>query len=431
MYLIIIFFFIILCVIVINTAKSENILKMSFWLFVAYGFLLITHLFSGIHYNSGSLVRIFPYFLLCIFLVVLGEILGKKIKTKNAKTIPVNSSVLSLISIFGSIILVIDTFRLNQINFGLRIEDQSLSVIGVVGTILSSLGIISWLSNLYEYRINGVKIYFLSYLSLISYVISDVLAAGRQSLLLIVISTLIVFIWSRKKSKQTVETEKYFVETKIKTKPKLWGMLLIALVFFSYFLVISSVRSQILDIGNKVDMFESGFNAKTSKNTIKLTKSLGPFSDIYIESLYYYSHELIRLDLFFDYYDYHPLFGLEQLPYLERRVQWIFGKQSENSWKEVESSIEGKGKFSCHTWGTFITNMIVDFGRVGAPIACFLIGLFSGIFFLKFKKNQKSLEVVRQSLICAGIVFSIQFSPFVQLAWAFPLFLSSYLKIKY
>jgi hypothetical protein len=124
------------------------------------------------------------------------------------------------------------------------------------------------------------------------------------------------------------------------------------------------------------------------------------------------------------------VFGVSQLSYIERRLQWLIGKQGDQNWEQQVKAIEGKGKFSSHTWGTFISNFIIDFGRIGALIACFAIGFLGGLFFNKFKRDHNALTVVRQCLICAGAVFSIQYSPFSELIWAIPLVLSSFLRVK-
>lgn len=427
MYLQILIAFFFIAYIIIKSKQSFDILRMSFWLYLSYAFLLITHLFSGISYNVGNISRILPYLFICLLLVLLGEKIGLKVKSENAKTFPIKLITLNLLSIIGSSILVFDLFRMNEITFGLRIEDHSASIIGVIGNVLASFGIIAWLASLYDNRMNGRKIPLLSYLSILSYVAGGILSAGRQSVIIITLATLILFIWSAKKNK---EIKKIDLNVTTKSTGVPWGMLLLAFIFFCYFFFISAVRSQIFKLEDKVVMLEKFFNAKISDSTLKQAYTIAPFSDIYLESLFYYSHELIRLDLYYQLYDYPPLLGLEQLHYVERRIQGLVGKQNEKSWEEVERSVEMKGGFSIHTWGTFITDYIADFGRLGTLVACFITGFLSGIFYRKFKVGETQMSVIRQSLICAGIVFSIQFSPFIELIWAFPLVMSSFIKVK-
>jgi hypothetical protein len=187
------------------------------------------------------------------------------------------------------------------------------------------------------------------------------------------------------------------------------------------------VRSGLSNIFDNVSVYEKEFNATTSESTINLANSLGGFTDIYLESSYYYSHELIRLDLLYQFYDYPPLFGLSQMSYFERRLQWLIGKQGDISWDQQVFALEEKGRFSSHTWSTFIGNFIVDFGRIGTLFACVFFGFLIGIIYRRFKENESPKTIIRQCIICTGIVFSIQFSPISELIYFTPLLFCSFL----
>lgn len=399
---------------------------MSLWLTISYSFLIITHIFAGITYKVGNVFRILPYFILCLFLVLMGDAIGKMIKIRtNDKRLKIKLNRLAYISIFGALLFIIDILRLNEISFGTRISDFQVSIIGVVGNILSSIGIIVWLKSLYEYRINNAKIPILSYISILSYVSGGILSAGRQAILLISIASIIMLIWSNRKKNELKTTTEY--RNRKKRVP--WGMVIILSVFISYFLFISAVRSGISDINNKMNVLESGFNAKISDETLKDVYQHPAFSDIYIESLFYYSHELTYLDLMYQNYDYYPIFGLFQLSYLERRLQWLFGNQGDISWNKVVYAMETKGNFGSHAWGTFLTSYIIDFGRFGALIACLITGLIFGIFYRSMKDKENSMKIIRHCMLLAGVVFSIQFSPLSELIWFFPVLFISYIKI--
>ena len=124
-----------------------------------------------------------------------------------------------------------------------------------------------------------------------------------------------------------------------------------------------------------------------------------------------------------------PLFGLGQLSYVERRLQWLFGKQREISWKKMKVAVEDKGHFGLHTWGTFIVNYIVDFGRFGTLIACFLTGIIYGRSYRRLMRRINVENIIHHIILLAGVVFSIQFSPLKELIWTFPLVFSSLIKI--
>lgn len=426
MYLYVISIFVIILLAVLRTLNSYSILRMSLWIYISYVFLLLTHLFSGISYNVGSVFRILPYLILCLFLLILGEKIGLRVKSASPKSlIKVKLNRLCLFSVFGAALMIFDLLRLNEVNFGMRIVDLKISLFGVLGNAMESLGIIAWLVSLYEYRMNKVKIPLVAYLALIAYVSGGILSAGRQSILLISIASVILLIWSKKRKNELTKPSP--ITAFKKSQP--WRLYIVLILFFSYFIVISNVRSGISNLEFKNKTLEKSFNAKTSSITKNEYNKLGVFSDIYIEYLYYYSHELIRLDVFYQHYHYHPLFGLGQLGYVERRLQWLFGKQSDLSWNEQVKAIERIGKFSSHTWGTFITNFIVDFGRIGTLLMCLLVGVIVGVLTKAFDREVSSFSVVRLCIVCAGAVFSIQFSPFSELIWTIPVILSSFLKV--
>jgi oligosaccharide repeat unit polymerase len=425
MYFIAIIIFTLCTFLAIKIAKSTNVLRPSFWLVVIYSFLLITHFFAGIRYHSGDIYRILPYFLLCIILLVMGERVGRTIKLRRwAIDFKVKLKSLGLISIIGSIIFIFDILRSNQINFGTRIEDFNVSIVGVVGNAMSSLGIIVWLSSLYYYRINKIRIPAISYISVIGFVAGTVLSAGRQVLFMVIISSVVLLIWSAVKRKELRNEPQ---ELPVKKAPTPWGIYIILMLFGCYFMFISAIRSGIFDIDNKIDSQEKFFNATVSAETKNTIHSIGGLADIYLEFSYYYSHELTHLDLLYQYYDYPPTLGLSQMPYIERRLEWLVGDQNDKVESEVEVALENKGGTSAHTWGTFVADYIVDFGRIGAPFACLTTGILMGALFRKFKSDENPLTVIRQVIICTGVIFSIQYSPISELAYFIPLMLSSFM----
>lgn len=427
MYLLILSIFIFIFLFILEYSKSKSILSINLWLLFSFTFLLLTNIFSGITYNVGNIFRILPYFILCLLLLLVGERLGRYLKMPSYRSLTINLKVLSYISIIGSLLLFFDIIRLNVVRFGFRIEDLNISIFGVIGSVVSSLGLISWLFGLYNYRINRIKPRLYIYLSLLSYISSSILMAGRQIILLTLLSSIILIIWSRLKLKERgLNKFRLFI---IKKKQP-WLMYIFIILAVNYFLLISNQRSGITEIDNKIIAFEKNFNATTSTSTIKQVKSFGSLSHIYFEFLYYYSHELIRLDLFYYNYDFPPLFGLGQMHYIERRLHFLFGNLNEQSWNEQVIALEKKSRFNSHTWGTFITNFIVDFGRVGTLFACLIFGFVLGLIYRKFIEIENSQTVIRQVIICAGMVFSIQFSPLTELNWTFPLIVSFFIKVR-
>ena len=399
---------------------------MPFWLLIAYIFLVLTHLFSGITYHVGSVLRILPYVILCLFLMIVGNAIGQKFTIKNSiPKIHITIKISTFIAIIGAMMLTYDIIRLNDIVLGLRIQDHQISIIGVIGNIFASLGIIVWLYSLHNFIIHNTKLPLFAYLSFLSYVTGGILSAGRQAFILIILSTIIMILWSIKRKHELG------LKNKIRfSKKELFGFIVLCSLFIGYFLFISSTRSRIAKLEDKVLALEYEFNATVSDETTSVMYNMGPLSDIYIEVLFYYSHELIKLDLIYQDYNYPPTMGFSQLSYVARRFQWLLGDAIDKTWDQIVHVTEDKNNFYSHTWGTFIINFIVDFGRIGTLIACLISGIIFGITYRSLRKQPTTEKIIRQCLMLAGIIFSIQFSPFAELIWTFPLLLIFFIKIK-
>lgn len=387
--------------------------------------MLLTHFFSGVDYFSGSMYRILPYFLGFIFLLLLGYKVGQSLLLRPfIRVLYLNVKTVGYIAVTGSVVYIYDLFRLNSINFGFRIEDLEVSLIGTLGNALSGLSLLVWLNSLYYYKVENIKVSFIGYFSVLAYIGGGILSAGRQSIIILLISTVILIAWAAIKNRENINVDYSFAKKKNLIPI---GVYLFFLLFVGYFFFISQVRSGLIDLSSKNTVYENGFNSKTSSETFNFASRLGVLSDIYLEGIYYYSHELNRLDLVYEYYDYPPLFGLFQMTYIERRFQWLFGRQGEASWKQVEFALEQKGGFSSHTWSTFVSDYIIDFGRFGALVFSFITGYIAGVFYNIFKHKGGPRTIIRQVIICTGIVFSIQFSPLSELIYFIPLFFSSFL----
>lgn len=423
-YPLVLFLFVLLVSFVLRHVSSGQILRIRLWIIISFSFLLLTHFFSGFVYRVGSTLDILPYVFLCLFLLISGEGIGYNAKIKSLKPLGVVSvKLLSRVSLMGAVLVTFDYLRLNTIVIGMRIEDFKVSSIGVLGTIMCSGGIVVWLFSLCRFLIFKESIPIRAYLSLISYVIVGFLAGGRQAFLFLFLSSFILYVWSKKYSKEN------FIQ-KVKKRKAPIGLYVIILLVFAYFSTISAVRTQIFDIDNKIGLFESLGVSRLSDDSREVVRSLGPLSEMYLEGLFYYSHELPRLDILFDNYDYPPLLGLAQFQYISRRIEWLTGPVVDDYWKAVEYAVEVKTGFYSHTWGTFIASYIHDYGRIGTPIMCLITGLLAGFFSKNSLKSTFELSTIRQSLVCAAAIFSIQFSPFFDMLWFVSLMFITLFEIK-
>lgn len=412
-------FFFFLIVILKKERNPYKMISLPFWVAIAYSFLLFAHIISPYHYTTIRWWMILPYVAICMIALIGGYHQGIKKPLKILRNIGgVRINTLFYLSLVGACILTFDFLRNNTVTLGMRVEDQNLSGVGVIGASLCHLSIIVWLADLYKYERYSEKLKVRSILAPVCYVAFTILSGGRQAILLLLLSSGITVLYAVK-YRRVIDG----------TRPKR----IIPIIFYVfvavigvYFSTVSLLRSQISDIDNKMDMFEG--------STTVMDKSFRDFNrdffaaDFFCEFAYYYAHEFPKLDILFKYYDYPPTLGFSQLHYIERRFQWLWGDWVEKSWDAVVDASEKKANFSSHTWGTFLSNYIIDYGRLGTIFMCFITGLVCASCYSRRKFDNLSY-IARQVWISSGIIFSIQFSPFSELCWFVPLIVTSFFNI--
>lgn len=414
--------FLLFSLFIISKVSSYSILGLPLWILLAYSFLLLNHLFSPFTFKSGNYINILPYVFLSLLLLVIGFYIGTRSNFPLIKSLfSINIDALFYISSLGGILAAFDFFRLNTIVIGMRIEDQQLSSIGVLGTFLSCSGIIVWLYYLYMHIVKFKGLNYKAYIGVLTYLVFTILSGGRQAILLTFLSSMVVVLWGKKYVKE------HNVAKQKRKKPI--GIYVILILGIAYFAIVSATRTQILDIDNKMDMFEKGAMATIDPSYRSFSRTFFA-ADIFVEAAFYYSHELIRLDIFYQNYDFMPLLGTSQCLYFSRRIQWLVGDLLDDSADAQNYAIEQKGNFSPNTWGTFITNYIVDFGRWGALLVCLFSGFIVGITAKRCRYSSSPFLIIRQCLICAGLIFSIQFSPFAEMCWFIPILFLSFVDLK-
>ena len=331
---------------------------------------------------------------------------------------------IAIIALFGALMTIYDYFRLNTIVLGARIEDQKVSIISVFGTLLTAFGIVSWLYEFYHFIHNKKSIDLFGFLGLLSYISVGVISGGRQAILLLILETSLVALFAKKTP--------IIKNIHKKRKTSLAGIIMggtIAVAIVVYLLSVSVVRSQIESTEQKVIIMESLAGGKVDNQVIDVADHLGPFSSMYIEFLFYYSHEFPRLSIMVDNYDYPPILGLCQFHYIGRRLSGIVEPILKGQEKYAEKTVEQAGMYY-HTWGTVLNGFIIDYGKIGSLFMLFIFGLMGGLYTNNSRKKDSCTCVIRQSIACGGGLFAIQFSPFYDMLWVVSLLFLVFVKIK-
>ncbi len=381
---------------------------------VSWSLILGLYFFSGIEYSqnisSNTIIYVSVSLITYIVSFYYGTIINSRIIRRNiltSKELRINTKVLFIPAMIGSFIWIIEIYRLNEVLFGQRIENFRISLLGVLGYIFLSISLVIWLLELTYSLRYGSYIRFHGIVSAIIFLIPSVITAGRQSILIIIVSSTIIMLYSLR----------FKIPYNIRRSFKIVIVCLIAMITI-YLIYISDVRS---GVSNKIALFEYILGSTTSQDTINFANLFGPFKDLIMEGLYYYSHELPMFEVFFREYDGPKFLGFFQFHYIGRRLPISWGLNYDNAWYYIDLMSERNDLYS-HVWRTALSSIIVDFGRIGAQIYISILGILSGRVYNNYNKSETSYNFVLLAIICTGVIFSIQYSPFNETGWAYPLF---------
>jgi hypothetical protein len=126
-------------------------------------------------------------------------------------------------------------------------------------------------------------------------------------------------------------------------------------------------------------------------------------------------------EVFFNNYDGSLFFGMYQLHYISRRLPEFMNLNYDYASVFLDAMSNEFGLYS-HVWRTAIAAFIIDFGRVGAVVLSAILGNIVGYKKKVFDNSNSIYDFLFLVILCVGAAFSIQYSPFNETAWAYPLF---------
>lgn len=402
-----------ICFLGILKWKRKLLMHPLFWLFFAYTIIIGLYLCAGILYGNQISSEVWFYIIGMFLLFILFFRLGEKIKfnggNKNTIDERINLKPYTLIGLTGSVLWVFDLFRLNKITLGMRINNFSISFIGTIGFTLLTISLITWLFE-FSYAIEDNRLPRLSgIISTILYLMVSVLTAGRQNILIWVITTMIIFFYGIKK-----KSYKY-------TKKILVVMVILIIAIAFYQVLIAETRSGVSGLDRKVTLYEYMYNSDTSEETVEFCEKFGIFDSSGIEMLYYYSHEIPMFAMFYENYNAEPLYGAYEFSYIARRLPGFLELDTSYIWGDIEQFSTRYSVYD-HVWRTCLGSFIIDFGRIGTGFFVAVLGFLTGYAYKLWRSKENTFRLVKQAVICTGIAFSIQYSPFQEQGWAYALY---------
>lgn len=405
-------------------------LSSSRWIILSWSILISFNLLLPITSNTLIITnQTIIYIFLWILFFILSNYLGfhsVDIKNLNTKTSEdyflikhkwiINFGI--YLSLFSGIIYgynkyinltEFSTFSLSElrnqlINSVENFFDVSLAVFALTGLAFSLLKIS-------RHILSGKRIPIDSYFGILGYILIYVFRAGRQGLLISFIA-LILLIFSCVQLKEI----KLF-----KAKKAFLPSILLFTLFVVYFIYNVSTRSiENGDMLNKIRYIESTLSMTVEQGYIDSLLSLGVFGNVLMEISLYFIPQLYGLDLDLRLPSNEYTLGAFQFAYIMRRLSFIY----DNSL--LLNIIQGWDNRFLHLgiqpnfFRTAISTTTIDFGMFGGLFFTSICGYLTGRCHNIAVTLKSPFFVSLQSLICSGCFFSIIYSPFCEIGWAYP-----------
>lgn len=390
------------------------------WMLVGWCLIFGLYYTSGITYKYEVTLETGTYFWSVFLCVLLGFSISKKVrfgfgrKEGITRIVPkVNIiprkiyNLFATFSILGVILCLFDIVRLNSISVALH-TDMVISGIGNIGILLSSIGLILWLYECMYAIQENIPLRVSSIICAFCYLFPALLLSGRQSILILVVSSVVTFAYSFS------ITKKYKYKRYIVIPGAIAGSLL-----FMYITFISSSRTI---VANKIALFNYMYSSNMSLATEQMLNKLGIFRSFTLEILYYYSHELPMLQVVFDYYNGPRFWGMAQLSLLARNIPAGNGETLQTLLSKYIESMSNQAGVYSHVWRSATSSFFIDYGFIGGLIFAFFIGFIVGLYYKKCLREKTIYNYVGLSIICAGMFFMLQYSPLSEGYWIYPLF---------
>ena len=155
----------------------------------------------------------------------------------------------------------------------------------------------------------------------------------------------------------------------------------------------------------------------------------GPVGDVIIEGFYYLSPQLYGLEYSLQHYQGNWGWGVVQFPYFARRIEQVLDVNWIQDITNADQAPFEELGLAPNFFRTAVHSTFIDFGPVLGLLFVLGCGFLAGRTRSSAIHNPTPVSIALQALICAGAAWTIIFSPFIELGWAFPLMWFLVLKI--
>ncbi len=390
--------------------KRNDYFSPMIFLFIPWSFALTMFYSSMIIYEQKR-TDILPtvYIILCLIIIWAGFGCGEKIilrkkghtnskvamhqKVASERNIIKLITIMSLFGVIGSLLGIVDLIYLSGIDKSSIILMRESYMTKQSNLVAQTSNVLSWMSLsvvpsfFFVGRQSGWINKLIWSLSLGLYIVESMFTAGRQvvfsiSIMLIVSYLIRVFIHPKKNISDNRRTRR---ETKRYKRIIVFGGVLAACYMFFIATARTNKRISSTKIGVLKYYFE--FSCCDWMNKVIDFLPIG-LADGLVEGLVYFTHQIGEFTVFWNIPTIGPFWGLYSFPFIDRRLSFLHLSFSmEDKLTYVRSYMKSQGVMPVG-WKTAFSYYILDYGRIGALIFCFILGVIAKKIYMDFRRNR-------------------------------------------
>ncbi len=411
----IIFAIILMSYIIIN---KHEIINDTFWLLASWSLIIITYLFSGYRPTGKIQADTWLYIIACLGGFIFFEKIGMGGK-KNAEIFNNHkddrqniseheiSIVYFIIGILGTSIYVFDLYIQNgALATGFK-TSLEVSIIGAIANLFYPINYVYYVNGLSSSIFLSKKITIKTFISAIAYIIPCVVQSGRENIILIMISTVAIFIYGSRYKKNFIINEIDKIRSRKQVLLVIFGGIMALLVF----MYVSQTRYS----DNEAKSFFNYNSEYLPSRFMEETNKLGTFKNVYLNMFQYYCAQIPSLDLIIRYYKGPFLFGLFNFNMISRRLPISWGLNYADCFLEINNIyLEHGTRFFVGGWATALGSMIPDFNILGTFVICCILGFCIGRSKYKLFYEWNSMRIGLQAIFCMEMYYTVQIGPLFQ-----------------
>ncbi|PLT62633.1 O-antigen polymerase [Mediterraneibacter gnavus] len=391
---------IILVVILISITGFRILFNELFWLFLMWGLIFGIHMFSGVSWKYSMSIWLIVFVGLSFIAFLIGRKHGKnrRVKLFFRETSSKDTRCFITLGISGALLFAIDYIRLNGL-FTAK-SGYDISIIGSVGALLVPILLVEGLYIFAKTLVDSNRISFKGILLLIGYSIPCILNSGRESLLFIIIGVMSIYGYNA-----------YFFQKYwriIRPKKIIKTILIVFAVFFAMWFMVHISKERFGS--NEISTFLNSHNI-TAESRAE-AKKWGDFEFLYYNIASYFSHQVSFLEFMLEEYKGPYLFGLYELNIISRRLPNFLGLDYQLVTQQLRQLFFLNGVSYSGDWFTVLGSFMVDFGRIGTVVMCYICGFCVGKIRKKIELTFDIRYAILLAIVCICMFSSIQLGPF-------------------